>query len=203
MPAHYFRRQDLSKYTLKSFDSANEVMCDTNNSDQLTYNANGTSKIIADTTSAQTLTNKTLISPVISGAVTASVSATPTLTAAQSGGTFLFDRASGVTYTLPAPVVGLNYTFIVTTSITSGSAKVITDAGTTLLIGSVWETVSAGPGTQFFANGTTHIALTQNGTTTGGLINTIVTFTCISATQWLVDGTVMASGTIATPFATS
>jgi hypothetical protein len=60
MPGKYFWRRDLSKYTLKSFDSANEHVCDINNSDLLTYDANGTNKVVVDTTSAQVLLAKTL-----------------------------------------------------------------------------------------------------------------------------------------------
>lgn len=156
---------------------------------------------VVDASSTQTLTNKTitgLASQVVSGS-----GATVTLTAAQSGATLLFDKADGIVYTLPAPVVGLNFTFLVKTAITSNSAKVITDAGTTLLLGSVWEAIAAGTGTQFFSAPTTSIAVTQNGTTTGGLIGSALYFTCIDATHWMVDGTLVASGTIATPFANS
>lgn len=129
--------------------------------------------------------------------------ATVTLTAAQSGSTILFDRAAGIVYTLPVPVVGLQYTFIVTTTITSNNAKVITDAGTTLVQGSVQEaTTGAAPNT-YFGNGTTHIAIVMNGTTTGGILGSEVVFTCVSATLWQVSGSVNASGTIATPFSTT
>lgn len=53
MPNHYAWRKDLSKYTLKSFDSANEYVCDTNNGDALTIDKNGTNAIITDSQSAQ------------------------------------------------------------------------------------------------------------------------------------------------------
>lgn len=129
--------------------------------------------------------------------------ATATLTAAQSGSTCLFDRAAGIIYTLPAPVVGLNFSFIVTTTITSNNAKVITDAGTTLLIGDIDLASSAPATTTFFGNGSTHIAVTQNGTTTGGIIGSMLTFTCVSSTVWNVAGAAQGSGTLATPFATS
>lgn len=129
--------------------------------------------------------------------------ATATLTAKQSGSTVLFDRAAGIVYTLPAPVVGLNYTFVVTTSITSNNAKIITDAATTFLMGAVWNAVAAGTGTEFIADGTTIRTVTQNGTTTGGLIGTMFNVYCVTATQWAVEGTVLGSGTIATPFLTS
>lgn len=129
--------------------------------------------------------------------------ATATLTAAQSGSVVLFDSAAGIVYTLPAPVVGLYFDFVITVSITSNNAKVITDTGTTLLTGQVLNAVAAGTSTTFIANGSTHIAITQNGTTTGGLIGTQFRMTCVSTTDWNVTGTILGSGTIATPFATS
>lgn len=141
-----------------------------------------------------------------SGMVSATLSgqgATATLTAAQSGGVIYFDRAAGITYTLPVPVVGLNYTFVVTTSVTSNNHKVITDAGTTLLIGQLSNVVAAGTATGFIANGSTHIAVTQNGTTTGGLVGSWINFICVSSTLWIVDGVTLGSGTVATPFTTS
>lgn len=129
--------------------------------------------------------------------------ATATLTNAQSGSTVLFDRAAGIVYTLPAPVVGLSYTFVVTVSVTSNVDKVITDAGTTLLIGAVSEATSGGAANQYVGNGTSHIAISTNGTTTGGLQGSKLEFTCVNATQWEVTGWNIASGTIATPFSTT
>lgn len=129
--------------------------------------------------------------------------ATATLTAAQSGSTALFDRAAGIVYTLPAPVVGLRFTFLVTVSVTSNSDKVITDAGTTLLLGSIAEATSAGAANLYVGNGTTHISTLMNGTTTGGLAGTRLEFVCVNATQWTVNGWNNASGTIATVFSTT
>ena len=134
---------------------------------------------------------------------------TVTLTAQQSGSDLLFDRAAGIVYTLPVPQVGLQFRFLVTTAITSNAAKIITDAGTTLIIGNVLaNTASATPAANdgpktFAANGTTHIAVSMNGTTTGALIGTYIDFVCVSTTQWHVNGVVLGSGIIATPFATS
>jgi hypothetical protein len=136
--------------------------------------------------------------PVVSGKTTSF-----TLTKDQSGSNVLFDAAAGLIYTLPAPVVGTYFMFSVTVSVTSNNHKIITDAGTTLLIGSVFNAVAAGTGTQFIANGTTHIACTMNGTTTGGLIGGAYFAYCVTSTLWLIDGVVLGSGTIATPFATS
>lgn len=147
-------------------------------------------------------TGITLVNPSIQAPVVSGQGATATLTAAQSGAIVLFDRAAGITYTLPPPSAGLNFVFIVTVSVTSNNHKVITDATTTFLLGSVYDTVGA-TGTQFIANGTTHRALTQNGTTTGGLLGSVVAFYCTDSTHWCADGVVLGSGTVATPFATS
>jgi hypothetical protein len=126
--------------------------------------------------------------------------ATVTLTAAQSGSLILMDRAAGIVFTLPAPAVGLQFSFYVPVSVTSNNYKVITDAGTTLLVGSLVN-VKTDLTTLFsIGNGSTHISVLMNGTTTGGLIGTYLRFTCVSSTLWSVDGSNLASGTIATPF---
>lgn len=135
------------------------------------------------------------------GVINAS-SGNTTLTAGGSGAVFLFDTAAGITYTLPVPVVGATYTFIVTTSVTSSNHKIITSAGTQLLQGVI---TSATTTASVFESviGTSNIAVTMNGSTTGGLVGTQLEFRCLSATLWQVFGTNFTSGTTATPFATS
>jgi hypothetical protein len=131
--------------------------------------------------------------------------ATRTLLPKESGSLCLFDRAAGVVYTLPAPVVGMVFEFGVSVDVTTNAYKVITNAATTFLLGSVVSgnlTVGAS-GDVFQANGTTHVAISQNGTDTGGLIGGKLKFTAISATQWYVEGINIGSGTNADPFATS
>jgi hypothetical protein len=141
-------------------------------------------------------------------AVISGQGATATLTAAQSGSTVLFDRASGIVYTLPAPAVGLYYDFFVTVTVTSNSYKVITDAGTTLLIGTLVnvDTDSSNAVAAWTGNGSSHIAVTQaaaSSNATGGVQGTWVRFTCVSSTLWSVQGHIQGAGTVATPFATS
>ena len=218
MPVRYGSRKDLSKYTLKSFDGANEFAFDTNASDILTYNANGSTKVVVDTSTAQTLAGKTLTSPTINTAaftevVTASGGTTRVLTSATSGSINLFDSASaGILYTLPAPVVGLQYTFVSTVLQTGGAIKIITDAGTTLLTGAiqmysgekVTPSSTLGPFQFNSPAASSFISFNMNGTTTGGGIGTTVNFLCVSATAWLVTGAVVSpSGSLATPFANS
>lgn len=122
----------------------------------------------------------------------------------QSGSTILLNTASGSVVTLPAPVVGLKFTFIVSASVTSNNHKVITDAGTTFMFGAV-ATMEASGSTNLAAlgNGTSHISILMNGTTTGGLLGSRFTLECISATLWEVSGINAGSGTLATLFSTS
>lgn len=136
--------------------------------------------------------------------VISGVGATRTLLASESGALCLFDRAAGITYTLPTPVAGMQFEFQTTVTITSGAAKTITAAGTQFLLGLVMvfggttETIVSAD-----FNGTTHVAISSNGTTTGGVIGDRYRVTAISATQWVIDGYVSGSGTVATPAATS
>jgi hypothetical protein len=137
---------------------------------------------------------------VISGA-----GATRSLNENESGSIALFDRAAGIVYTLPTAKAGIYFDFIITTTITSNSAKVITSAGTELLIGGYTnvDTDTSNAVAAFTGNGSTHIAVTQNGTTTGGILGTKLRFTCLSSTRWMVEGIVQGNGTVATAFATS
>lgn len=134
-----------------------------------------------------------------------SVGATRTLTASESGSLCLLDSATGVVYTLPSPVVGMRFEFLATVDVTSNAYKVITDAATTFLVGGVimGDVTVAQSGDYFEADGTTIVALSANGSTTGGLLGERYQVTCISSTQWVIEGVCHGAGTLATPFATS
>lgn len=131
--------------------------------------------------------------------------ATRTLNENESGSVCLFDRAAGIVYTLPTAAPGTHFDFVVTTTITSNAAKVITAAGTELLIGGYTnvDTDTSNAVAVFDGNGSTHVAVSMNGTTTGGVQGTKLRFTCLSSTRWMVEGIVRGSGTVATAFATS
>lgn len=126
-----------------------------------------------------------------------------TLTAAESGALCLFNAAAGFTYTLPATAVGLWYDFLVTVTITSVGAKVITPASS-FIVGSFLQIPdAAGQIVAQAANGTSHRSWNGNGTTTGGYAGDRFRLTAISATVWAIEGIGLATGTEATPFATS
>lgn len=131
--------------------------------------------------------------------------ATRALLPKESGALCLLDRAAGVVYTLPVPVIGMQFEFLVTVSVTSNAHKIITNVITTqFLLGEVFMyTTATASGAGFAANGTTIAALSANGSTTGGLIGERYIVTALSATQWGIWGLCVGSGTITTPFATS
>lgn len=131
------------------------------------------------------------------------VTADTTLDFSQTGAVVLLDHAAGATVTLPAPLAGLKFTFVVKTTVTSNAYKVITDAATTFLQGCLRVPVAAGTGTDFFADGTTDVSINLNGSTKGGLLGGEFELVCVDGTQWQVNGVVEGSGTVATPFATS
>ena len=126
------------------------------------------------------------------------------LTGAQTGASVILSRAAGSTITLPAPVVGTRFRFYVGVVTTGGNVyKVITSAGTVFLAGGVYID-KALTVTRYAADGSTIVSINLNGTTTGGLtIGDYFDVTCITATEWSIEGTLSASGTLATPFATS
>lgn len=93
----------------------------------------GTTEVqVVDASSAQTLTNKTLTSPVISGAsytnLAEVVTATNVIAASESGSVFFLDLAGGFVSTLPAVALGLEFTFILKTAVT-GSMTIVPASG--------------------------------------------------------------------------
>lgn len=132
--------------------------------------------------------------------------ATPiALTEAQSGNVILVNDSAGLDFTLPAVAaaqVGTWYRFLVTTTIATNNFRVTAQAGD-FLNGSVWiaDFDTANTGAYFTADGSSHLAMTMNGSTKGGKKGTCVEFVAISATGWFVTGiSVFGDGALATPF---
>lgn len=134
------------------------------------------------------------------------VGATRQLLPKESGALCLFDRTAGNIYTLPTPVEGMTFDFLVAVSVTASDVhKIITKTiASEFLLGAVtMVTIATASPAGFSANGTTIVASSMTATTAGGLIGGALRFTAISATQWGVSGVLVGSGTIVTPFATS
>lgn len=132
--------------------------------------------------------------------------ATRTLLIEESGAECMFDRAAGIVYTLPTSApVGARFVFNTITTITSNAAKVITGSASEFLVGAViaGSATVADSGDMFTADGSSHRAISSNGSTTGGVVGDAYEVIKISSTQWLIRGLISGSGTLATPFAAS
>lgn len=109
---------------------------------------------VVDASSTQTLTNKTISSPV--GAIASeTVIATNVITAAESGTTFFLSSATEFASTLPAPAAGLFYRFIVTAAPSGADYTVVTNAAAQILAGRVHDAGGAAGDVEATATGTT------------------------------------------------
>ena len=146
-----------------------------------------------------------------------SLTATATLTVAAHAGRVLLCNAAAGKFTLPsitsgsaAEVAGANdynvlsnlgctYTFWVQTAATDMDIK--TD-GTDKFFGAVYTGIdSEATGETFLSSSGSNDVMTLNGTTTGGIVGSWVECTAIGSAAYFVRGSLIGSGTIATPFA--
>lgn len=129
--------------------------------------------------------------------------ATRALLAKESGSLCIFSKVDGAIYTLPTPVVGMTFDFLATASVTSNAYRVSCLTGN-FIIGGVQMalpgTIAGGLNPVF--NGSTHLAISSNGNTTGGVAGSKYRLTAISATVWALEGVLSATGTVATPAVT-
>ena len=98
---------------------------------------------------------------------------------------------------------GVVYTIWVPTTISTSSLKIGTD-GTDKYVGSVLsiDTDSSGAAVGFTAASTNDF-INFNGGTTGGVAGTWVQIVAVAANKYMVTGTVLGTGAVATPFADS
>lgn len=128
---------------------------------------------------------------------------TKTLTAANAGQIILLDQAAGSVVTLPAATgTGNKYYFIIKTTVTSNSHKILA-ASTSDFIGGVLSTEDGGTTTGWYSDNATNHSIAMNGTTTGGYLNSKITLEDYATNQWMVSGFTKSTGTAATPFSTS
>jgi hypothetical protein len=143
-----------------------------------------------------TSTNGFITGTGVNSTVTA---ATLTVTAdAYNGQTINLSRAAGITVTLPA-ATGSNavYTFEVATSVTSNNNVIQVANATDVMNG--FSSVAGTTGSVFSTLPASD-TITMNGTTTGGLIGSYVQVTDLAAGYYLVQASLIGSGTPATPF---
>jgi len=136
--------------------------------------------------------------------VVAITAANTNLVAAAASTWYTVAPAAATQINLPVPLIGVQYTFVVTTSATgTNTLKWLTDSASTFIQGTDIIATVGGASTIFQGNGTSHRSFNCNGTTTGGLIGTTLTFTALTTTSWQVTAQNFGSGSLATSFGTS
>tara|TARA_R110000796_G_scaffold8232_1_gene27277 strand:+ start:23 stop:607 length:585 start_codon:yes stop_codon:yes gene_type:complete len=131
--------------------------------------------------------------------------ATKTLTSADTGTVFGFNRAAGIVVTLPTPAAGITYQFLVETTFTgAGQIKTATTDGTDGFLGTafLFDTGEIGETDNFHpaaSNDVIDLGEVEQGWLTGGFIR----LTGVNTTTWFVEAFLMGDGTLATPFTDS
>lgn len=139
--------------------------------------------------------------------VISGLGATLTLNENQSGSIVSLDRAAGTTVTLPASCLpGTYFDFMVATTVTSNADKIITGAGTELMVGGVLNCdTDSSNATIVFPSlvASSNISVNLNGSTKGGIKGDYIRVTKLDSVTWNVSGFVNGTGVVATPFANS
>ena len=141
-----------------------------------------------------------------------SLTADTTLTVADHAGKVLLCNDADGKFTLPSIVatapgrdddpnqlnnLGATFTFVVVTAATDLDIK---SDGTDKFVGGVYIGKDNASG-KVFISGASNDVLTLNGSTKGGLAGSIVRCTAIASAKYAIEGIVLGSGTIVTPFA--
>ena len=145
-------------------------------------------------------------------ATVVSLTADTTLTVAAHSGKVLTCNDADGKFTLPSIVatapgrnddpnqtnnLGASFTFVIETAATD--LDILTD-GTDKFVGGLYLGKSDAAG-KTFISGSSNDVITLNGSTKGGIAGSIITVTAIGSAKYAVEGIVLASGTVVTPFA--
>ena len=93
--------------------------------------------------------------------------------------------------------LGATFIFVVETAATD--MDILTD-GTDKFVGGLYTGVTNATG-KTFISGASNDVITMNGSTKGGLAGSIVKVTAIGSAKYAVEGIILGSGTLVTPFA--
>lgn len=160
----------------------------------------GTGATLAGT---ETLTNKTLTSPVVTGPPPVACGATCTLGAANVGTYTRLDTAAGSAATLPtATGTGTVYRMYVSVATTSAQDKVLLTTVTDTIIGTA-QGENAGTAKVFVGNAGTYHSIQMpfaGSQPSGGFIGDTITCTDVASTVWKCDMQYQAGTTPTTPF---
>lgn len=126
------------------------------------------------------------------------------LTADQSGALCVFDKTDGAQFTLPAAAAGLWFDFVIVVAPSSVGHRVECASGDFILGSILLDDGDTGlTTTAQAANGSTHLAIDLDAATDGWLAGGFFRLTAISGTQWVINGHLLHTGNVASPFETS
>ena len=141
-----------------------------------------------------------------------SLTADTTLTVAAHSGKILTCNDADGKFTLPSIVttdpgdntdpnqlnnLGATFFFVVETAATD--MDILTD-GTDKFVGGLYTGVDDNTGKTFISASSNDV-ITMNGSTKGGLVGSIVKVTAMASAKYAVEGIILGSGTLVTPFA--
>lgn len=144
-----------------------------------------------------------------------SLTADTTLTVAAHSGKILLTNDEDGKFTLPSIVatapgrdddpnqtnnLGATFTFVVVTA--ASDMDILTDT-TDKFVGGTYTGVNNATGKTFISDAANNDVITMNGSTQGGLPGSIVRVTAIASAKYAVEGIILGSGTLVTPFANS
>ncbi len=163
----------------------------------LTYNLDNRDRV-----AAQVALKETGVSTTYKRNYESLTSATKTVTVAESGTVFGFNRAGGVAVTLPTPAAGLHYTFIIeTTFTTAGSITTATSDGTDGFVGFLTHHDPAtASDTNTFIPAASNDSIDFGEIEQGWLAGGVVKLTGLNTTTWFVEGNLIGDATLATAF---
>lgn len=148
-------------------------------------------------------------------AAVVSLTADTTLTVAAHSGKILLTNDEDGKFTLPSIVatapsrdddpnqtnnLGATFTFVVVTA--ASDMDILTDT-TDKFVGGTYTGVNNATGKTFISDAANNDVITMNGSTQGGLAGSIVRVTAIASAKYAVEGIILGSGTLVTPFANS
>ena len=123
------------------------------------------------------------------------------LSADDSGAFCLFDTAATSSFQLPAPAVGLEFTFVNTITCVADHVIRTNTLDTDGFLGGVVSCSGGASADSFAADADgSNDHITFNGSTTGGIAGTRLHVVAIDSENWAVDGQIVTTGTSATCF---
>ncbi|CAB4190441.1 hypothetical protein UFOVP1288_63 [uncultured Caudovirales phage] len=153
------------------------------------------------------------------GSIITNTASTLTITPQAHGGRIIYNNVATTTITLPAVDVtagatgdnpnnlGVVYTFYIAATATAVKIRTTSSSPGDLFVGSLVSgkdgILTAGGTATFIPNGSSNDVISMNGTTTGGIAGSYLSVVAVATNTYLVQGVLIGSGTLATPFADS